>query len=137
MQRSSDTIGAIAAALAKAQCELDNPERSLTATIAERGAERSFRYASLASELDQRYGTLLSRLEAHSGARGDVETIAARSLTVERERAVGLVEMVVRADLNRPIAGVGHFQRERLAPRVELDLTGLGSYFAWNQSLNP
>ena len=26
MQRSSETIGAIAAALAKAQCELDNPE---------------------------------------------------------------------------------------------------------------
>jgi hypothetical protein len=52
MQRSSDTIGVIAAALAKAQCELENPERSLTATITERGAERSFRYASLASGLD-------------------------------------------------------------------------------------
>jgi hypothetical protein len=51
MQRSSETIGAIAAALAKAQCELDNPERTLTATITERGAERSFRYASLASGL--------------------------------------------------------------------------------------
>lgn len=51
MQRSSDTIGAIAAALAKAQCELDNPERILTATIADRGGERSFRYASLASGL--------------------------------------------------------------------------------------
>jgi hypothetical protein len=52
MQRSSDTIGTIAAALAKAQCELDNPERTLTATITERGSERSFRYASLASGLD-------------------------------------------------------------------------------------
>ena len=33
MQRSSETIGAIAAALAKAQSELANPEKSLTATI--------------------------------------------------------------------------------------------------------
>src|ERR1700744_5688566 len=52
MQRASETIGAIAASLAKAQCELENPERTLTATIMDRGGERSFRYASLASGLD-------------------------------------------------------------------------------------
>jgi len=33
MQRSSETIGLIAGALAKAQIELANPEKSLTATI--------------------------------------------------------------------------------------------------------
>jgi hypothetical protein len=33
MQRSSDTIAALAAALAKAQIELENPEKSLTASI--------------------------------------------------------------------------------------------------------
>ena len=33
MQRSSEVIGAIAAALAKAQAEMTNPEKSLTATI--------------------------------------------------------------------------------------------------------
>jgi hypothetical protein len=33
MQRSSETIGAIAAALAKAQAELTNPEKSLVAII--------------------------------------------------------------------------------------------------------
>ena len=33
MHRSSETIGAIAAALAKAQAELTNPEKSLIATI--------------------------------------------------------------------------------------------------------
>ena len=33
MQRSSESIGAIAAALAKAQVELANPEKSLVATI--------------------------------------------------------------------------------------------------------
>ena len=55
MQRSSETIGAIAAALAKAQAELINPEKSLAATIRPDGpgaAERSFRYAPLSSGLD-------------------------------------------------------------------------------------
>ena len=33
MHRASETIGAIATALAKAQGELTNPEKSLTATI--------------------------------------------------------------------------------------------------------
>jgi hypothetical protein len=51
MHRSSETIGAIAAALAKAQGELTNPEKSLTATVTVAGT-RSFRYASLASGLD-------------------------------------------------------------------------------------
>ena len=55
MHRSSETIGAIAAALAKAQAELTNPEKSLVATIRSpfpREPERSFRYAPLASGLD-------------------------------------------------------------------------------------
>ena len=52
MHRSSDTIGAIATALAKAQAELSNPEKTLTATIAAKTGERTFRYASLASGLD-------------------------------------------------------------------------------------
>src|SRR5580700_10467828 len=55
MQRSSESIGAIAAALAKAQAELTNPEKSLTATIRSpfpRESDRTFRYASLSSGLD-------------------------------------------------------------------------------------
>src|SRR3954454_9620215 len=55
MQRSSETIGAIAGALAEAQIELANPEKSLTATIPSpfpREADQTFRYASLASGLD-------------------------------------------------------------------------------------
>jgi ERF superfamily len=55
MQRSSETVGTIAAALAKAQGELVNPEKSLVATIRVDGpgaAERSFRYAPLSSGLD-------------------------------------------------------------------------------------
>jgi ERF superfamily len=55
MQRSSETIGTIAAALAKAQAQLVNPEKSLVGTIRSEqrnGTERSFRYAPLSSGLD-------------------------------------------------------------------------------------
>jgi len=55
MHRCSDSIAALAAALAKAQIELTNPQKSLIGSIkVEDGgaAERLFRYASLASGLD-------------------------------------------------------------------------------------
>jgi hypothetical protein len=55
MQRSSESIACLATALAKAQAELTNPEKSLVATIRPSGpgeAERSFRYAPLSSGLD-------------------------------------------------------------------------------------
>jgi hypothetical protein len=55
MQRSSNSVGALAAALAKAQAEIANPEKSLTATIVSpfpREGVRTFRYAPLSSGLD-------------------------------------------------------------------------------------
>jgi hypothetical protein len=55
MHRSSDTIATIAAALAKAQVDLTNPEKSLVATIRSpfpREVDRTFRYAPLSSGLD-------------------------------------------------------------------------------------
>jgi hypothetical protein len=55
MEHSSETIGKIAGALAKAQAELENPEKSLTATVTSvfpREESRTFRYASLASGLE-------------------------------------------------------------------------------------
>ncbi|MGC2079400.1 MAG: ERF family protein [Xanthobacteraceae bacterium] len=55
VRHSSETIGAIAAALAKAQAELVNPEKSLVGTIrseAPGATERSFRYAPLSSGLE-------------------------------------------------------------------------------------
>ncbi len=55
MQRFSETIGAIAAALAKAQAELTNPEKALIATIRAsnpRDQDQTFRYAALSSGLD-------------------------------------------------------------------------------------
>src|SRR5262245_19638218 len=55
MPRSSETVAALATALAKAQAALVNPEKSLVATIRTGRpgeTERSFRYAPLASGLD-------------------------------------------------------------------------------------
>ena len=55
MQRSSNKIGALATALAKAQAEIVNPEKSLTATIESpfpREGQRTFRYASLSTGLE-------------------------------------------------------------------------------------
>lgn len=55
MHQSSERIGTIAAALARAQAELANPEKTLIAVIRSpfpREDDRTFRYASLASGLD-------------------------------------------------------------------------------------
>jgi hypothetical protein len=55
VHHSSETIGTIAAALAKAQAEITNPEKSLTATIRSpfpREEDRTFRYAPLSSGLE-------------------------------------------------------------------------------------
>lgn len=55
MQRSSSSIAALAAALAKAQCELINPEKSLVGMIETEGGARharTFRYAPLSTGLE-------------------------------------------------------------------------------------
>src|SRR5215470_828861 len=61
MQRSSPSIAALATALAKAQIELANPEKSLVGTIEPQrgqggqvgqGSARQFRYAPLSSGLE-------------------------------------------------------------------------------------
>jgi ERF superfamily len=55
MHRASESVAALASALAKAQAELVNPEKSLTATVRTGRAgmeERTFRYAPLSSGLD-------------------------------------------------------------------------------------
>jgi hypothetical protein len=55
MHRSSDSIAALAGALAKAQMVLTNPEKSLTATLPSHRPDepgQTFRYASLSSGLD-------------------------------------------------------------------------------------
>ena len=45
------------------------------------------------------------------------EPEAARRRAIEAQRRVGLEEVVVRADLDRPVAGVRDLHRDRLAAR--------------------
>src|SRR5258708_16882259 len=54
MHRSSESVAAIATALAKAQTELSNPEKAMVGTVytARSDTPQSFRYASLSSGLD-------------------------------------------------------------------------------------
>src|SRR5271169_3654279 len=83
MQRSSETIGAIAGALAKAQIDLANPEKSLTATIRSpfpREGDRSFRYAPLSSGLD---------LVRKSLGRHEIATVQSTSI----DEAAGLIRL--------------------------------------------
>src|SRR5664279_4870660 len=54
MHRSSESVAAIATALAKAQTELSNPEKAMVGTVYNNRTDspQSFRYASLSSGLD-------------------------------------------------------------------------------------
>jgi hypothetical protein len=90
MHRSSESVAALAAALAKAQAELVNPEKSLIATIpsgrAGEGA-RSFRYAPLSSGLDIVRKTL-----------GQHEIATVQSTVIDKETGVvNLTTMLVHA----------------------------------------
>jgi ERF superfamily len=83
VQRSSECIGTIAAALAKAQAQLVNPEKSLVGTIRSdqaSGSERSFRYAPLSSGLDIVRKTL---------SQYEIATVQTTSI----DEAVGLVRL--------------------------------------------
>jgi hypothetical protein len=83
VHRSSETIGTIAAALAKAQAQLINPEKSLVATIPSdeaSGSKRSFRYAPLSSGLD----IVRKTLSQH-----EIATVQTTSI----DQAVGIVRL--------------------------------------------
>jgi len=83
MHRSSESVAALAAALAKAQAQLVNPEKSLTATIRTGRAgegDQTFRYAPLASGLDIVRKTL---------GQHEIATVQ----TTEIDRAAGMVNL--------------------------------------------
>jgi ERF superfamily len=83
MQRSSDTIAAIAAALAKAQAGLTNPGKAFVATIRAsnpRERDRTFRYAALSSGLD-----IVRK------ALGDQEIATVQTTTIDQE--AGLIRL--------------------------------------------
>src|SRR4029077_20971526 len=81
-------------------------------------------------ERNQRDLARLPRLEPHRRPGRDVEPHAARLLAIELQRRIGLEEMIVRADLDRPVAGVGDGERHGLAAGIERDLAGLDEELA-------
>ena len=79
MQRSSNKIGTLATALAKAQAEIVNPEKSLTATIVSpfpREGQRTFRYASLSTASTSSANALASMRSPRSKAPRSTGTLA-------------------------------------------------------------
>src|SRR6266446_7055703 len=73
---------------------------------------------------DERNLTRLTRLETHSRSRRNVEPISKSRLPVESESRVGLGEMIMTADLDRPVACVRHFERDGHSALVQDDLAG-------------
>src|SRR6266480_1386510 len=81
-------------------------------------------------ERDELHVAGLAGLEADGGAGGDVEAHAAGFPALEFQRRVGFEEMVVRADLDRTVAGIGDRERHGLAAGIEFDFAVLDEEFA-------
>ena len=73
---------------------------------------------------DQPNFTGLARLEAHGRSRRNIQAIAKSSLSIEGESRVGLREMIMTADLDRSVARIGNFERNRGSVLVQDDLAG-------------
>src|SRR5579862_1444586 len=87
-------------------------------------------YRAPSGDRDERHVARLPGLEAHRRASGDVEPHAAGLFAVEFKRGVGFEEMVVRADLDRPVAAIRDRERDALTPFIDLDFAGLDEIFA-------
>src|ERR1700722_8879469 len=85
-----------------------------------------------AGEWNERHVAGLARLEAHRRAGRDVEAHAAGLLALEPQGRIGLEEMVMAADLDRPVARVGDRDRHGLAARIERDVAVFGDDLAGN-----
>ncbi len=75
-----------------------------------------------APDRHERHLLLVARLETHGGARRHVEAHAEGGRAVEAQRPVDLEEMEVRADLDRPVAGVRDHELHRPASDVADDV---------------
>ena len=94
MPRSSESVAALAGALAKAQAKLVNPEKSLTATIRldRRGeTERSFRYAPLSSGLEIIRKTLSEFEDVYKRQLKMSAAELARQIDVPVNRVTGII----------------------------------------------
>src|SRR6266852_2073111 len=81
-------------------------------------------------ECHERHLPALTRLEPHRSAGRNVEPHAAGLGAVELQRRIGLEEMIMRADLDRPVARVGDRELHARPAGIENDLAVLGDDFA-------
>src|SRR5262249_58871042 len=63
-------------------------------------------------------------LKGGGGPRGNAQAIPERGPPIEGESRIGFGEMIVTADLDRPIAGVGNSKRDGCSILVQDDLAG-------------
>ena len=108
--------------------------RALPVERAHHGAREAV-HDAIAGERDELDHPLLTGLEADRRTGGDVQPEAPRRGAIERESAVRFGEVIVRAHLDRPVARVGDFERDRRAARVELELAFAGNDLAGDHGI--
>src|SRR5262249_31715977 len=117
------------------------PSRPLKKAAFTSSSERTVSFAAVghpvepvqlpsAAEGDQLHLAILPWLKPHRRAGRNVEMHPKRPLALEPQRAIDLEEVIVRTDLNRPVARVGDAERDRFATGSELDLTLGRDYLA-------
>src|SRR5580658_6169594 len=74
--------------------------------------------------------TTLTGFEPHSGSRRNVQAASTGSMPVKCQSRVGLREVIMTPDLNRPIARVGHTEGEGRGIRIQDDLARCGENLA-------
>jgi hypothetical protein len=79
-----------------------------------------------AAEADKRHLFALTRFKANGRAGGNVEAHAERRRSIGVQRLVHFEEMIVRADLNRTIAGIDHGERGARPASGKLDFAFCG-----------
>jgi hypothetical protein len=81
-------------------------------------------YASRAANVDERDRLALARLEADGGAGGDVQAAEEGEVAIEGQMAIRLGEVVVRPDLDGPVAEIGDGQADARPTRAAVELDG-------------
>src|SRR5207249_2618784 len=89
-------------------------------------------HAALSAESNQANRLDLAWLDTDGGAGGQIEAHAIGGSAIEDQRSVHLEKVEVRADLDRPIAGVVHFQRDGGPARIQLNRRIIEQIFARN-----
>ncbi len=79
----------------------------------------------------------MSWLEPNGGARWNIQTMTARRLSIERKRPIGLGEVIMAANLDWPVAGIGNLEHDGRTILVENNFARSGEYLTWNHSNSP